>query len=429
MLSMKPLEDLKDELEKCVRCGTCRSVCPTFRVLGRETACARGKLTLIGSYLGSEIPQGDDYARHIKECTLCGACKGSCPNGVDTTRVFAAARADLVQKKGLPFAANLILKNLVSPGKVAPLALKLASRFQGIFLKGGLAENGFLARFPLPLMGAVTANNRLLPPLANTPFLDLPEVKGLGGSVARPSGPRVAFYAGCGVNYLMPNVGTASIDVLRRAGATVMVPQGQVCCGMPAYSAGDLASAREMALKNLDVFEAHSLDYIVTSCATCGYGLKKLFRNLLGDSPELRARVEAFSSRVRDISELLFHELGFAGKGRSMAASPVRVTYHDPCHLGRAQGVRDEPRELIAGAQGVELKEMKHPCSCCGLGGGLSLSNYDLSIEITRRKAESVRDTGADVVVTACPGCMVQLRDAMHRYGVKARVAHVVEFL
>ncbi len=426
---MKPLEELKDELEKCVRCGTCRSVCPTFRVLGRETACARGKLTLIGSHLKSELPQSDEYVRHIKECTLCGACKGSCPNGVDTTGVFAAARADIVRKKGLPFVAGLILKNLVSPGKVAPLALKLASRFQGIFLKDAPAENGFLARFPLPLFGAVIANNRLLPPLAGTPFLDLPEVKVLGGSVAHPSGPRVAFYAGCGVNYLMPNVGSASIDVLKRAGATVIVPEGQVCCGMPAYSTGDVGSAREMALKNLDAFEAHSFDYIVTSCATCGYGLKKLFRNLLGDSPELRARVEAFSSKVRDITELLAHDLDFTGKGRGRASSPVRVTYHDPCHLGRAQGVRDEPRELIAGAQGVELKEMKHPCSCCGLGGGLSLSNYDLSIEITRRKAESVRDTGADVVVTACPGCMVQLRDAMHRYGVKARVAHVVELL
>ncbi|MBI5827268.1 MAG: (Fe-S)-binding protein [Deltaproteobacteria bacterium] len=426
---MKPLEEFKDELEKCVRCGTCRSVCPTFRVLGRETACARGKLTLIGSYLGSEIPQSDEYVRHIKECTLCGACKGSCPNGVDTTGVFAAARADVAKNKGLPFAANLIFKNLVSPGKTVPLALKLASRFQGIFLKDAPAENGLLARFPLPLVGAVMASNRLLPPLAGTPFLDLPEVKGLGVPVAHPSGPRVAFYAGCGVNYLMPNVGSASIDVLKRAGATVIVPQGQVCCGMPAYSTGDLGSAREMALKNLEVFEAHSLDYIVTSCATCGYGLKKLFRDLLFEVPELRARVEAFSSRVRDITELLAHDLDFTGKGRGMAGSPVRVTYHDPCHLGRAQGVRDEPRELIAGAQGVELKEMKHPCSCCGLGGGLSLSNYDLSIEITRRKAESVRDTGADVVVTACPGCMVQLRDAMHRYGVKAKVAHVVELL
>jgi Fe-S oxidoreductase len=132
---------------------------------------------------------------------------------------------------------------------------------------------------------------------------------------------------------------------------------------------------------------------------------------------------------VRDITELLAGDLDFIRKGIKKDNGPITVTYHDPCHLGRNQGVREQPRELIASANKVKLKEMKHPCSCCGLGGGLSISNYELSIEITRRKAESVGDTGADAVVTACPGCMVQLRDGLFRYGVKAKVAHVVELL
>ena len=140
-------------------------------------------------------------------------------------------------------------------------------------------------------------------------------------------------------------------------------------------------------------------------------------------------RVEV-SLKVRDITELLVNELGFKGDAsRKGAGKKLTVTYHDPCHLNRAQGIRKAPRELIANADGVMFKEMRFPCSCCGLGGGLSTTNYELSIEIARRKAQSVKESGADVLATACPGCIVQLRDAMHRYGVDVKVVHVVELL
>lgn len=421
---MSELKQLKEEMEKCVRCGTCRSVCPTFRVIGREAASARGKLSLIRSYLKGELEPGEDYLRHIKECTLCGACRTSCPNGVNTTGIICAARADYVEKKGMPAAASVVFKTLRESS--SPLVLRLATKMQGLFFKDAPIDSGLLSRFSLPLIG----NGRLMPPLAKTFFLDFPEVKSLSVQKGSSGGrPRIAFYAGCGVNYLMPNIGTASLDVLKRADAEVIVPTGQVCCGMPAYSMGDVEMARSMALKNLEAFEAGEFDFITTSCATCGYGLKTLFRKLLSGTPELAKRVEAFASKVRDITELLANDLDFIRKGKKKENGPTSVTYHDPCHLGRNQGVREAPRELISAANGVRLKEMKHPCSCCGLGGGLGISNYGLSIEITRRKAESIRDTGAQAVVTACPGCMVQLRDGLFRYGVGTKVAHVVELL
>ncbi len=421
---MSQLKSLKDEIEKCVRCGTCGSVCPTFQALGKETASARGKLTLVQAYLKGEIELSEDYIRHIKECTLCGACRSSCPNGVNTTGIISAARADHVEKKGVPLAASLLFKTLLESS--SPWALKLATKMQGLFFKDASIESGLLSRFSIPLIG----NGRLMPQLARTFFLEMPEVKKLSSHGRGGRKPKIAFYAGCGVNYLMPNVGIASLDVLKRADVEVIVPSGQVCCGMPAYSMGDVAVAKSMAIKNLEAFEAYDFDFIATSCATCGYGLKTLFKKLLGDDPEYANKVDAFAAKVKDITELLAGELDFIRKGRAKKEnSPAVVTYHDPCHLGRNQGVREEPRELIASAKGVELKEMKHPCRCCGLGGGLSISNYGLSMEITRRKAESVRDSGADIVVTACPGCIVQLRDGLHRYGVKAKVAHVVEFL
>ena len=423
---MDTLERLKEEISKCVRCGTCRSVCPTFKAIGRETACARGRVTLVEHRLNGKLPLNENYLRHIKECTLCGACKSNCPNGVDTVRIFAGARAEAVEKEGVPFAASVVFKNLLESNRL-PLALRVAGRLQGALFRDAGESAGLLSRFPLPLVGS----GRLVPPLAKTPFLELPEVKALNVREGRGGGKtgasaKVAFYAGCGVNYLMPGLGTASLEVLKRAGAETVVPAGQVCCGMPAYAMGDFSTARAMALKNLEIFESCDFDFITTSCATCGHGLKTLFVEMLGDVPELKKKAEALSAKVRDISELLVNELGFKGRGPGRS---VKATYHDPCHLGRAQGVREEPRDLVASSPGVTLKEMKNPCSCCGLGGGLSIANYELSMEIAKRKAENIRNSGAELVVTACPGCMVHLRDGLHRFGVDAKVAHVVELL
>jgi glycolate oxidase iron-sulfur subunit len=431
---MKELKELIDDIDKCVRCGTCRSICPTTRVSGRETGSARGKLTLIDAYLKGEIGMTEAYLKHLKECTLCGGCRDVCPAGVRTTDIFTAARADNVMKDGLPLAASFVMKNLLDSPRLMPLALKLAGRLKGLVFKESGEETGLISRFSLPVIG----NNRLMPPLADTFFLDLPEVVRLSGSrgeAGRIGAPRVAFFAGCGVNYLMPKVGTASLDCMERSGAELLVPRGQVCCGMPAYYSGDTKTARKLALQNIEVFEKHDFDLIATSCATCSHGLKNVFKKLIEDeSPEVRARAEKFASRVRDVTELLAGELGFIekaveGKGGGGGGDGRIVTYHDPCHLNRNQGIRREPRDLLAKSSGLTYKDMRSPCSCCGLGGGLTYTNYEMSIEITRRKAESVRESGADVVATACPGCIVQLKDGLYRYGVDAKVVHVVELL
>jgi len=422
---MKKLGELRSEIDKCVRCGTCRSSCPTFKAIGRETSCARGRVTLVGEYLNGGVGLTETFLRHLKECTLCGACRTNCPNGVDTVAIFAAARRDVTEKQGVPLAASVVFKNLAAPGGVLGLGLKLASKLQGLFFKDASEGFGLLSRFSLPLIGG----GRLVPPLAPTQFLELPEVKAAGANADKKGGPRVAFYSGCGINFLMPDVGLKSLAALRKAGADVFVPQGQVCCGMPAYAMGDIKTARSMALKNIETLEDADADFIVTSCATCGHGLKRLMVDLFEDTPELKARAEKLAGKTRDISELLMNELRYKATASSAAAKRV-VTYHDPCHLGRAQGLREEPRDLLKMGEGVVLKEMKNPCLCCGLGGGLMYNNYELSMEIAAKKAENIRNSGAEVVATACPGCIVQLRDGLHRCGVKdIKVCHVVELL
>ncbi|MBW7956781.1 MAG: (Fe-S)-binding protein [Deltaproteobacteria bacterium] len=420
---MKPLNLLKHEIDKCVRCGTCRSTCPTTKVLGVETASPRGRISLVSAYSKGEIGLSETYLKHLKECTLCGACRTNCPNNVDTVSIFAAARAEAVEKQGVPLTASLAFRGLKDSGGIVGMGLKLASRLQGLLFKDASAGSGLVSRFSLPLVG----NGRLVPPLAKTFFLDLPEVKALSGA-GEGNKPRVAFYAGCGINYLMPWVGTKSIELIKRAGAGVEVPGGQSCCGMPAYAMGDLAAAREMARKNLEALESSNADFIATSCATCGHGLKAVMPELLSGDPALKLRAEKVSSRVRDISELLLNELKFKTEGSGNGPRTV-VTYHDPCHLGRAQGLREEPRELLKMGSGVKLKEMKNPCLCCGLGGGLMYANYELSMEIAAKKAENIKKSGADVVATACPGCIVQLKDGLHRAGIQTEAKHVVELL
>ncbi len=427
---MKRLASLAGDLNKCVKCGTCRSICPTFRVIGRESAAARGKLSLIRAYINGDMGLGDDYLRHIKECTMCGGCRDSCPAGVDTVRIINAARAEHVEKEGVSFAASFMMKNLLDYKGVMPRALRYVSKFRGLLFKDSPTENGLVSRFSLPVIGC----GRLVPELAGTFFLDTAEAKTLD---AAPdiNEAKVAFYSGCGVNFLMPDVGLKSIKALEKSGP-VLVPGAQVCCGMPAYYSGDVETAKKLAIKNIKVFESYDLDYIITSCATCSHALKNVFKDIIAETGDkaLMERAGKFAAKVRDITEFLPIKSPSAltegqDENQSAGGKKTVVTYHDPCHLNRNQGIRDAPRDLIKSRTDLEFKEMRFPCSCCGLGGGLAMNNYELSVKITERKADSIRDSEADIVATACPGCIVQLRDGLHKYGVKAKVVHVVDLL
>lgn len=290
---------------------------------------------------------------------------------------------------------------------------------------------------------------RLVPPLAEKFFLEgrkLTEAKWGNGEAEKrgknlsPTRPfadspiRIGFFAGCLINYMLPNIGEASLNVLEKAGASVIVPLDQHCCGMPALGMGDVETAKSLALKNLEAFENYELDYITTACATCGDGLKRRFKELLSDEGEdVRKRVERFADKVRDITELLVNECRiqnseFNRKSKIVNRKSEIVTYHDPCHLRRGQDIADEPRELIR-MSGAKLKEMGHPCRCCGLGGSLNITDYDFSMEINRSKAEDIKNTGADIIATACPGCMIQIKDGLHRLGANTKVVHVVELL
>jgi len=442
---MKTLKQFTDEINKCVLCGTCRGVCPTFDVARREPASARGKVALCDALLKKEINISEGFIKHMTECVQCMACYESCPNDVNVPDIILAARTEIVKENGLPFIKSLTLRNFLDSERLMPAVMKFASNLQGLFFKGVPEESGLHRRFPLPLID----ERRLMPPLADTFFLErraLTVEKGRKGerekgrkilSPIRPftdSPIRVGFFAGCLINYMLPNIGEASLKLIEKAGASVIVPLDQHCCGMPALGMGDVETAKSLALKNLEAFEQYELDYITTACATCGDGLKRKFKELLADEgSEMQKRVERFAGKVRDITELLVNELKiqnskFKTPNSELLTPNSVVTYHDPCHLNRGQGIKDAPRELIE-ISGARFKEMSHPCRCCGLGGSFNITDYDFSMEIARSKAEDIKNTGADIVATACPGCMIQIKDGLHQIGVKAKVLHVVELL
>ncbi|MBI3399738.1 MAG: (Fe-S)-binding protein, partial [Deltaproteobacteria bacterium] len=286
---MKTLKQFADEINKCVLCGTCRGVCPTFDVVQREPASARGKVALCGAYLNKEIELSDVFIRQMNECVQCMACQTACPNDVNVPDIILAARAEIAKKNGLPFAKSFIFKNILNSERLMPAAMKFASKLQGLLFKGVPEESGLHRRFPLPLIDEM----RLVPQLADRFFLDV--VADSSASLATPTGhptkgwvgqttqPRIGFFAGCLINYMLPNIGEASLKVLEKAGASIVVPLDQHCCGMPALGNGDIETAKSLALKNLEVFEKYELDYITTACATCGDGLKRRFKELLGD--------------------------------------------------------------------------------------------------------------------------------------------------
>jgi glycolate oxidase iron-sulfur subunit len=415
-------------LDQCVKCGACRSGCPTFNAVRREGASARGRLSVVSAHTENEIGFTDKYKEHIKNCTLCGSCVSICPVGVDTPRIVLAARAESVQEEGLPLGASIIFKQVLEKKKLGAVAMKVAAKLQGI--AGGEASKagaGLLNRYILPYLG----DGRSAPPLAKTFFLDTTEARGVRKVLDRAEGekkldvPRVAFFVGCGINYMLPDVGKATLRVLEKAGAEIVVPPEQSCCGMPALSMGDAETAKNLALKNIEIFEKLDVDYITTSCATCTFALKTKFAEVLEDeAPEALARVEKFVGKVRDITELLEAEFSIEPKEKKNET----VTYHDPCHLSRGQSIKDAPRDLLV-KSGLGFIELKNPCRCCGLGGGLGYTNYKLSMEIAADKAKNIIDSRADVVATACPGCMIQIKDGLENADSETKVKHIVELL
>ena len=394
-------EELKEALDKCVHCGRCLSVCPVYKKTCWEGSAARGKLALLEAELSGRADLGRRMKDLLSHCLLCGACAEVCANSVGGDELIREGRNLALKGGGLTRLTGLLARDLLSGGITA----RGLHKTQGLFLESIPRDSGLHFRFPLPGLH----KERRLPRPADRPFLS-----GIDRPAPGPgSGPRVALFVGCVANYLRPAAAQAAVRLLEAAGARVFVPPDQVCCGKPAAGAGDEETTRFLAKKNLAAFNPREFDFVATYCATCSEQIKEYENKDLTD-------------RVMDISQLLTGELKIKAPAER-EAEPLKVFYHDPCHLRRKQGIYKEPRQLIESLPGVELVGGDAAPVCCGYGGIFNLWHYGLSRDLFKTRAESIAPWKPDLVVTSCSGCWLQFEDGLQTLNCPQGVKPLVE--
>jgi glycolate oxidase iron-sulfur subunit len=388
-----------------------------------ESSVARGKIMLIRSMLSGELEVTDEMAEQLNRCTLCMACAQNCPAGTNVPAVITAARADKVKQKGVPFPYNLILRWLLPRRRLFGWVVRFASWFQGIFLP---KTEGTIRHLSMFL--AALGKGRHIPQIAPK-FLreSVPEIN------KPPKGVKVkytvGYFTGCMTDFVFPEMGRKIINFLNKNGVEVIVPRGQGCCGAPVFlGAGDFATGRIMADANVKAFK--NLDYIITDCATCASAMKD-YAKFLADNEERKQAYADFAAKIKDITEFLVDILKLPPSAYKVAPEfrGKTVTWHEPCHLGRYLGVKNQPRKILKSLKDIKFVEMTEADRCCGMAGTFSIYFYDLSQKIAAKKAESIKSTGADVVVTDCPGCQIQLIDTLKRLKSPVQVRHIMELL
>jgi len=421
MEATREIIDFRDVAKKCIRCGLCTMVCPVHQVEADEYTAARGR-NLLASQADGKRDFDKEFRKRFEKCLICGSCLAQCPQGINIDLLTLAVREEMVREKGLGLAKSAVFRFIMRDrerfGKVLAKAYKLQR-----FLPAGEGKIRHLPTFfsalgagrRVPEIAPVFLRNQVNP--ISPP---LPDVE---------TRMRVGLFMGCSIDYVFPEIGKKMIRFLNRHGVEVVIPKEQTCCALPVIGAGDLDTARELAQKNVEAFQ--DLDLVITGCATCGSSLKD-YGTFFGRDQAARELYQGFALKVRDFSEFLVRDLelqpeAFASGGGQW--NHAKVTYHDPCHLCRYQGITEEPRKIIGAVPGVELIEMEGADLCCGMGGSFGLVYYDLSKKIADKKAAAIQKTNAEVVVTTCPGCRMQIIDTLRRNEMDQRVIHIVDLL
>lgn len=412
------LKELDDQLANCMKCGMCQAVCPIFKRTGKEADVTRGKLALLEGLAGEILKDAEGVNEQLNRCLLCGTCQANCPSGVQIVDIFLKARTILTGYFGLSPAKKVIFRRLLAHPGLFNLLTGMASKFQGMFIKPADQIIGSsCARFSAPVV-----EDRHFRALAAKPFRK--QVPSLDEPAGK-SGLRVAFYPGCVVDKMYPEVGNASLKALHHHGVGVYMPSGQSCCGIPALSSGDSQSFEEMVRHNLTKFRNASFDYLLTPCATCTSTIKEVWPTMFkGSDADVKA-LQEIADKTMDISQFLVDVIGV--KMQSGSSKAPKITYHDPCHLKNSLGVTAQPRTLLKANPGYQFVEMAEAGVCCGCGGSFTVNHHELSKEIGNRKADNVIASGADIAATSCPACMIQLTDMLSHRGKGVRVKHVIE--
>ncbi len=398
----------EDNIAHCFRCGLCRSVCPSFDEIGLESAAPRGRVQFAAAMLEGKTGFDRAFQEHMLDCLNCMQCAVNCPSGVRADQIVLAARAELAKRGKLNLIKKLVFNTALKSPKAMDFLTRLAGWGQTRFYAGNRLLEALVPKFS-------GMNGKKFPTLSVRHALDRIPMRSPAEGDANI---RVGYFMGCATNLIFPEVADATVRVLTRNGVEVIVPRGQVCCGIPVYSSGDFKNAKKLAERNRALFNALDVDCIVTDCASCSAALKHDVHEILG--------VEPFNIPVFDLTEFLANEIRLSP---DFCELPMKVTYHDPCHLKRGQNISREPRDLLRMVPGVTFIEMDEADRCCGGAGTFSFTHHDLSRKVGARKTESIRNSGAEYVAVPCPSCKMQLDDLLNHEGICSRTIHPVQIL
>ena len=404
----------------CVHCGFCLPTCPTYVLWNEEMDSPRGRIYLMNLGLQDAATMDATYVRHFDQCLGCMACVTACPSGVQYEKLIEATRTQIERhySRSLPdrLFRRMIFALFPHPGRLRMLSVPL-----WLYQRSGLRS--LVHRSPLLgyLPERLQAMERLLPPVSLTALRRRlpPQIPAAG-----PRRYRVGLLLGCVQRVFFGDVNAATARVLAAEGCEVVIPPEQGCCGALMTHTGEEDAALLAARRTIDVFERAEVDTIVINAAGCGSAMKE-YGHLLRDDPAYAARAAAFAAKCRDISEVL------AGLEPRTPRRPLalRVAYHDACHLQHAQGVRLQPRQVLATIPGIELAEIDEPALCCGSAGVYNLLEPEPARQLGDRKVTHVLRTGTDLLATGNPGCLLQLVAGLHRAGVDLPAVHPVELL
>jgi glycolate oxidase iron-sulfur subunit len=391
------LQETKDMVYRCNKCGLCISTCPVYQQILMEAASPRGKVQVIKNYLEGNLELSKRFKEIILTCLLCENCVVNCPSGVRHDHVFTDLRSELVRKYGLDWKKRLIYKLLTNEKFL---------HSSSIFAK--LGRNWLLETFAKGMrIGNIPVER--LPKVNAKPFRD--QFNGVIPPDGEAKG-RVFYFTGCFTNYFAGDVGQAVVNVLKKLQLEIEIPSRQDCCGLAVILSGEEDLPIKNVEKNISMLTRKEIDAVLVDCATCGAAFKKEYIALLKRKGMDTKEAEILKGKTYDILEYVAERINLLplkdGTGKK-----IRVTYHDPCHLVRGQGIGEAPRKILKALPQVEFVEMEDANMCCGGGGAFQFDFPEVSKGITENKIKNILETGASVVVTGCPGCRVTISGNM----------------
>ncbi|AET66793.1 Fe-S oxidoreductase [Desulfosporosinus orientis DSM 765] len=410
---MNELRAIHEMVSKCARCGDCQSVCPIYRETKREGSVARGRLSLLRFVSEEELPFDGEVKDRIYECLMCGSCEANCSSKVPVTDILFAAKEALAKGKG-PLIQQLMFKHFLPyPGRLK-LTNRLLKIYQNTGLRALLRKSGIIN-----VLGPLAKAEDIIPQITPT-FRDQQ-----GKMEKKPKNPKhkIGFFLGCASNILKPDQAIAAVNMLRKMGCQVEVPE-TICCGLPVVTYGRSEIIRELAKKNIEILLQGDYEYVVSDCVSCSSQLIHYPKFFNDDDPYYEKALE-LSSKVIDFA----HLLSKIDQMKKLSNEKQTITFHVPCHMARGLKAVQESKEILKSIQGIKYVELPDADTCCGAAGSYLATHPDLSKAVLRRKMENIRATGANVVVTSCPMCVMQLERGAKLFDVPVEVRHLAEIV